>query len=145
MRARQLIILLPSIVWNTSPQTPSPSDRQMDRFLRTFVGTWKATESFEVSGPKRQGKSREGTTHFHAAPGHALIEDYHSDGTAGKLDFLRNAMVERRRHKMCPGADRATRLALRLPNLLARLQRGAPSKPHVGRYTSPPFLCIAWE
>ena len=85
MSIGRLIILVSALAWaNAFAQAPPP----MERLLKTFVGTWRASESFEVSGPARQGKTREGIAIFHAGPGPSLIEDYHSDGTAGKLDFL---------------------------------------------------------
>jgi hypothetical protein len=63
---------------------PSP---EMDKVLLTFVGNWKVSERFEVSASK-QGRTRQGQATFKTGPGLSLVEDYHSDGTAGELRFL---------------------------------------------------------
>ena len=60
---------------------------EMQRLLDAFGGDWNVRETFEVSG-SRQGKSRQGTASFRLGPGSSLIENYRSDGSAGKLDFL---------------------------------------------------------
>jgi len=47
----------------------------------------KSEKPFEIS-TSQQGKMREGTASFRAGSGYSLIEDYQSNGSAGKLNFL---------------------------------------------------------
>ena len=63
---------------------PSP---EMQRLFDAFTGEWAVSESFEIS-PSRHGQTRQGTASFRAGPGFSLIEDYQSNGSAGKLNFL---------------------------------------------------------
>jgi len=73
-------------------QTPTPAPRlqpspEMARLFRSFLGDWNVHEDFEVSGDRR-GSSRDGTATFRESGGFSLVEDYHSDGSAGELRFL---------------------------------------------------------
>jgi hypothetical protein len=63
---------------------PSP---EMQKLFDAFVGSWRVSESFEIS-TSRQGKTRKGTASFRTGAGFSLIEDYNSDGSAGPLSFL---------------------------------------------------------
>jgi hypothetical protein len=60
---------------------------EMQKLADTFVGSWKVTEAFEV-GASKQGTTRQGTASFRVGPGVSLIEDYQSNGSAGRLNFL---------------------------------------------------------
>ena len=65
---------------------PAP---EMQRLLDAFTGNWRVSETFEVEArTSRQGKTRQGTASFRAGPGYSLIENYGSDGSAGRLSFL---------------------------------------------------------
>ena len=72
--------------WNPAQAELRPSP-EMQRLLKTFLGTWDVVETFEVS-ESRPGQSRKGTARFRAGPGFSLIEDYRSNGSAGELRFL---------------------------------------------------------
>src|SRR5215831_18045869 len=91
-----LMVLL-SVTWVhpqksdlAAPKSPSAEFRpspEMQKLFDAFVGSWRVSESFEVSA-SRQGKIRKGTASFRTGPGSSLIEDYESDGSAGALKFL---------------------------------------------------------
>ncbi len=73
------------------PITPSESapTPEMQRLARAFVGTWNTIETFERNEFYPNGAERKGTARISVGTGGTtLIEDYHSDGSAGKLDFL---------------------------------------------------------
>jgi hypothetical protein len=70
-----------------SPSAEGHASPEMQRLFDAFEGSWQVSETFEVS-TSRQGKMREGTASFRAGPGYSLIEDYQSNGSAGKLNFL---------------------------------------------------------
>jgi hypothetical protein len=91
--------LLPIIVFSfaLSAQKPvtritpleSASSPEMQRLARAFIGTWDVVETFERNEFFPNGGGRKGTAHISVGTGGTtLIEDYHSDGSAGKLDFL---------------------------------------------------------
>ena len=61
----------------------------MKRLFQAFVGRWRVEETFAQSEFFPKGGSRTGRAHFTIGTGGtSLIEDYHSNGSAGKLDFL---------------------------------------------------------
>lgn len=61
----------------------------MNKLFRTFVGDWTVVETFQRNEFFSKGGERRGTARFTVGTGGtSLIEDYHSDGSAGKLDFL---------------------------------------------------------
>jgi hypothetical protein len=61
----------------------------MQRLERAFGGTWTTSESFAHNEFYPNGAEREGTARFNLATGGtSLIEEVHSDGSAGRLDFM---------------------------------------------------------
>ena len=61
----------------------------MKHLFQAFVGNWRVEETFTQSEFFPKGGSRTGSAHFTIGTGGtSLIEDYHSNGSAGKLDFL---------------------------------------------------------
>jgi hypothetical protein len=57
--------------------------------FQAFVGYWRVEEAFAQSEFFPKGGSRTGRAHFTIGTGGtSLIEDYHSNGSAGRLDFL---------------------------------------------------------
>jgi hypothetical protein len=74
--------------WDVGAAEPTVS-RAMKKLGRAFVGDWSVVETFEQSDFFPRGGTRAGVAHFSIGTGGtSLIEDYHSDGPAGKLDFL---------------------------------------------------------
>jgi hypothetical protein len=74
----------------SSPDAPeSVTDPEMTRLARAFVGEWDTTETFARNDFYPNGAERKGTARFTLATGGtSLIEEVHSDGSAGKLDFI---------------------------------------------------------
>ena len=70
---------------------------ELQRLSDAFAGSWNVTETFEVSA-SQQGKTRRGTASFRPGPGASLIEDYHSNGSAGELKFLALLWWDRSAH-----------------------------------------------
>ncbi len=69
--------------------TGSASNSEMQRLDRAFGGTWSTSESFAHNEFYPNGAEREGTARFSLATGGtSLIEEVHSDGSAGRLDFM---------------------------------------------------------
>jgi hypothetical protein len=67
----------------------SDSSPAMERLVKTFGGEWTVAENFERSDFFPNGGVRKGIARFSLGTGGTtLIEDYHSDGSAGRLDFL---------------------------------------------------------
>jgi len=61
---------------------------EMHRLFRAFLGQWSVRENFERNEYSPGGGSRTGTVTFTVgAGGSALIEDYHANGSAGRLDI----------------------------------------------------------
>jgi hypothetical protein len=61
----------------------------MQRLDRAFRGTWTTSENFAHNESYPSGAEREGTARFTLATGGtSLIEEVHSDGSAGRLDFM---------------------------------------------------------
>jgi hypothetical protein len=67
----------------------SASNPEMQRLDHAFGGTWTTSESFAHNEFYPSGAEREGTARFTLATGGtSLIEEVHSDGSAGRLDFM---------------------------------------------------------
>lgn len=67
----------------------SASSPEMQRLGRAFAGTWSTSESFARNEFYPKGAERKGTAHFRLATGGtSLIEEVHSNGSAGRLDFM---------------------------------------------------------
>src|SRR6266481_2890265 len=68
-----------------SRSSPSP---QMERLIEVFVGTWDTSETMARSEFFPHGGARHGVANFRpTADGAALVEEGHSDGSAGRLSF----------------------------------------------------------
>jgi hypothetical protein len=62
---------------------------EMRRLRDAFAGTWKTAEEFTPSRIYPKGAQRQGVARFHTATGGStLVEDVHSDGSAGQLDLM---------------------------------------------------------
>jgi hypothetical protein len=74
----------------TSDQSAAPAARpEMHKLFRAFLGRWTVKETFERNEFSPGGGERTGTARFTVGSGgSSLIEDYHSNGSAGRLDFL---------------------------------------------------------
>ncbi len=74
----------------TSDQSAaSAAHPEMHKLFRTFLGRWTVKETFERNEYSPGGGERTGTARFAiGSGGTSLIEDYHSNGSAGRLDFL---------------------------------------------------------
>lgn len=74
----------------TSDQSAaSAAHPEMHKLFRTFLGRWTVKETFERNEYSPGGGERSGTARFTiGSGGTSLIEDYHSTGSAGRLDFL---------------------------------------------------------
>jgi hypothetical protein len=67
----------------------SDSSPEIERLVKSFGGEWKVVETFEQSEIFPNGGTRKGTARVSLGTGGTtVIEDYHSDGTAGRLDFI---------------------------------------------------------
>lgn len=67
----------------------SPASPEMDKLAKAFGGEWNTTEKMERGRFFPNGGSRRGQTHVYlAAGGTTLVDEVHSDGSAGKLDGL---------------------------------------------------------
>jgi hypothetical protein len=67
----------------------SASNPEMQRLDHAFGCTWSTSESFAHNEFYPNGAAREGTARFTLATGGtSLIEEVHSDGSAGRLDFM---------------------------------------------------------
>jgi hypothetical protein len=61
----------------------------MARLAKALVGAWTTTETMEKSPLFPEGASRRGEAAFRLGPGGTtLVEEGHSDGSAGPLSFL---------------------------------------------------------
>src|SRR5258707_1508041 len=61
----------------------------MNKLFQAFVGDWVVRETFQRNEFFPKGGERKGMARIRVGTGGtSLIEDYHSDGSAGKLDFL---------------------------------------------------------
>jgi hypothetical protein len=62
---------------------------EMHKLFRAFLGRWTVKETFERNEYSPGGGERTGTARFTiGSGGTSLVEDYHSNGSAGRLDFL---------------------------------------------------------
>ena len=62
---------------------------EMRKLASTFVGEWDTTETFARNEFYPNGAERKGTARFTLATGGtSLVEEVHSDGSAGELDFM---------------------------------------------------------
>lgn len=67
----------------------SGGNPEMQRLERAFVGTWSTSESFAHNEFYPNGAERKGTARFSLGTGGtSFIEEVHSDGSAGRLDFM---------------------------------------------------------
>ena len=73
----------------SEPAAMAASHPEMHRLFRTFLGRWTVHETFERNEFSPGGGERTGSARFTVASGGtSLIEDYHANGSAGRLDFL---------------------------------------------------------
>lgn len=67
----------------------SPATPQVERIWKAFGGDWDSTETMERSEFFPKGGSRSGVSHWRLGiGGTTLVDDGHSDGSAGPLDHL---------------------------------------------------------
>ena len=67
----------------------SDSSPEIERLVKSFGGEWKVVETLEHNDFFPNGGTRKGTARRSLGTGGTtVIEDYHSDGTAGRLDFI---------------------------------------------------------
>jgi hypothetical protein len=90
--ALQIVIIFLSALLHAqcyASAAESTASLAMKRLFQAFVGYWRVEEAFAQSAFFPKGGSRTGSAHFTiGTTGTSLIEDYHSNGSAGKLDFL---------------------------------------------------------
>jgi hypothetical protein len=74
----------------SSPESAENSARiEVQKLLRSLEGNWNVFENFPKSEFFPKGGARTGTAKITPGPGRlSLVEDYHSNGSAGKLDLL---------------------------------------------------------
>src|SRR5262249_36361793 len=75
------------------PDSTRPAEKaaspEMAKLAKALAGDWNTTERMEKSDFFPKGGSRNGRTHVYlAAGGTTLVDEVHSDGSAGKLDGL---------------------------------------------------------
>jgi hypothetical protein len=81
----------------TMTSSESDSSAEIERLVKAFGGEWGVVETFERSEFLPNGGSRKGTARLSLGTGGTtLIEDYHSDGSAGRLDFIALEQVKKR-------------------------------------------------
>ena len=75
---------------SSSIDTPdTAANPEMQRLAHAFAGEWSTTETFARNDFYPNGAERKGTARFTLATGGtSLIEEVHSDGSAGKLNFM---------------------------------------------------------
>jgi hypothetical protein len=93
-----LISLLSSVISLLAPAQPSGSaitqteagaSPEMKRLAKALAGDWNTTETMEHSELFPKGGSRHGVARVRLdAGGTTLVDEVHSDGSAGKLDGL---------------------------------------------------------
>ncbi len=88
-----LLTLVALSVFAQQPPQLSPlqsaASPEMARLASVFAGTWDTTEIFARNEFYPQGAKRKGTARFTLSTGGtSLIEDVHSNGSAGHLDFM---------------------------------------------------------
>jgi hypothetical protein len=87
---RTLTFLL-VVIYLQSPAgaAEQPARPAMNKLFQAFVGDWSVRETFQRNEFFPKGGERKGMARFRVGTGGtSLIEDYHSDGSAGQLDFL---------------------------------------------------------
>jgi hypothetical protein len=89
-----VLVLIPSFSGaqqsgkSTQP-VESAANPEMDRLARAIAGDWNSAESMEKSEFFPNGGSRHGRAHIRlVAGGTSLFAEFHSNGSAGKLDGL---------------------------------------------------------
>jgi hypothetical protein len=88
------VLMVLSLAMAQPPERPmtsaeSDSSPEIERLVKTFGGEWSVVEKFEHSEFFPTGVTRKGTARINRGTGGTtVIEDYHSDGSAGRLDFL---------------------------------------------------------
>lgn len=71
----------------TTVPTDSAAGPEMSRLAQALAGDWNTVETMEVSNFFLKGGSRHGRSHSRlAAGGTTLINEIHSDGSAGRLN-----------------------------------------------------------
>lgn len=66
--------------------------------MKAFGGEWRGVEKLEQSEFFPNGVTRKGTARVSLGTGGStVIEDYHTDGTAGRLDFIAVIWWDKRR------------------------------------------------
>lgn len=88
-----VVLLLAYVCAQTRQKQPNDAANsarpEVQKLLRSFEGTWSVFENFPKSDFFPKGGARTGTAKITAGPGRlSLVEDYHSNGSAGKLDLL---------------------------------------------------------
>src|SRR5690349_8708281 len=91
-----VVVVLSLASYLCAQEKPSPPNGagtsarvEVQKLLRLFEGTWDVFENFPKSEFFPKGGARIGTAKVTAGPGRlSLVEDYHSSGSAGKLDLL---------------------------------------------------------
>ena len=97
MNARRASILVIAILVAASLSLPaqnpprsteqSAASPEMDRLAKALTGDWNTVERMEKSEFFPNGGGRHGKTHVYlAAGGTTLVDEVHSDGSAGRLD-----------------------------------------------------------
>lgn len=89
-RLLSMCIALGAICVGASPQENAPAaSPEMARLDKALAGDWNTTEAMERSEFFPNGGSRHGRTHVTlTAGGTTLMDEIHSDGSAGKLDGI---------------------------------------------------------
>jgi hypothetical protein len=83
-----LLVQAPSKEESVQPPVSAASS-EMDRLAKALAGNWNTAESMEKSVFFPKGGARRGRAHvWLTAGGTTLIDEVHSDGSAGKLDGL---------------------------------------------------------
>lgn len=104
----------PSICAKEKPAPPNDAANstrlEMYKLLRSFEGTWGVFENFQKGEFFPKGGARTGTAKITPGPGRlSLVEDYHSNGSAGKLDLLAviwwDGAAQIYRPLICSGGD----------------------------------------
>jgi hypothetical protein len=94
-RSRLLIYFLASVLFPSfggaqqNEKSEIAASPEMDKLAKALAGEWNTTESMEKSEFFPKGGSRHGSAHIGlVAGGTTLFAEFHSNGSAGKLDGL---------------------------------------------------------
>ena len=88
------VLILFTLAWaqraeRAATSAESDSSPEIERLVKSFGGEWKVVETLEHSEFSPNGGARKGTARVSLGTGGTtVIEDYHSDGTAGRMDFI---------------------------------------------------------